>query len=82
MTMTLPRPFHPLRRIAAVLAPRGRAHDPLDDALCDELQSMRHAQQLLRLREMRTDRHLARDIGLEPDADPCPRVVGPGGRLF
>ncbi|EYD72389.1 hypothetical protein [Limimaricola hongkongensis] len=82
MTMTLPRPFHPLRRLAGVFAPRGRARDPHDAALCDELQSMRHAQQVLRLRELRLNRHLARDIGLEPDADPCKRLAGPGGRLF
>ncbi|MCP1169067.1 hypothetical protein [Limimaricola litoreus] len=85
MSITLPRPPHPLRalrRLAARLAPRGRRHSPLDDALCEELQSMRHAEQLLRLRDLRANGHLARDLGLEPDADPCPPVAGPGGRLF
>ena len=85
MSITLPRPPHPLRtlrRLAAKLAPRGRGHDPLDDASCAELPSMRRAGRLLRLRELRANRHLARDLGFEPDADPCPPVVGIGGRRF
>ncbi len=85
MTVTLPHPrfsLRLLRRLVAQLAPQGRAHDPLDEALCSELQSMRHADQVLRLRDLRRDPHLARDMGLEPEADPCPRVPGPGGRLL
>lgn len=85
MTISLPRPLHPLRalrRLGTRLAPKGRAQDPLDDALCEELQSMRHGAQLLRLRDLRANPHLARDMGLEPDADPCPNGTGPGGRLL
>jgi hypothetical protein len=85
MSITLPRPHSPLRalrRLAAWFAPKHRARDPLDDALCEELQSMRHAEQVLQLRRLRLDPHLARDVGLEPDLAPCRPVPGPGGHLF
>lgn len=71
-----------LRRLLAWFSTPKRVHNPLDDALCAELQSMRHETQLLRLRELRRNPHLARDMGFEPDADPCPPRLGPGGTLL
>ncbi|SDE94246.1 hypothetical protein [Limimaricola pyoseonensis] len=85
MTATFPRPARPLgalRRIALLLAPRGRARTPLDDAVADEVQSLRHGADLVRLRDIRLNRHLARDMGLEAEPDSHRPVVGPGGRLF